>query len=380
MDTLAIISGLIDQASTVEDDRKKKHAQQLQALIDNTRAKGIEQLGEAWSWLEPILTEKVCVKDEGHRVDIEWNLVDGKTYELKLAPFEICVSTDGYRGTKILVWRGRSYDWTSFQINQIAQAIFTARERFQTYDQELTEAYVKDRIRLLEWWQNEDEAKALQAHRELVDGVPARKAEWDQRLNSWIKAHDEKNQLRREKEEAAIRHNALEENFKLQYAAYLQARETALEHNRKVLAPIQGLLDVPFECWELTYAIFARDEEGYAEVETRTVWLTRPQADPESGEYLCLNDRKVKFYNPVSLEKYTFKPSDEISGSYRKISLHGVSIFVSSKMDPEHVNEIIESAGFMPLPDEPGVPDGLSDYDVRQIKRELTHAEPEIYF
>jgi hypothetical protein len=380
MQDLAIITSLIDQAKTAEEAEQKKAEERLQEVIKSVRAKTIEQLGEAWSALSPFMQEEVFPKDGGRRVDIDWNFLPGKAHELELAPIEISASNHGYSENKISVWNERGYSPYKFVYAQMAEALFRARSMFPEYRKQYEEEFIKARNPLLYWRTNQDEAKAHQAHSELVQGVPDRKIEWDGMLTLWIE-HREANQRQEERKANQQReYDVLKEMFKADCQAYLEARKAAYEHNAKTIAPLQALLDVSFDVWQLTYAIHARDEDGESEVDQRTVWLAQPEPDAVTGEYLCVDGRKVKFYNPVSLEKQTFKPSDELSGSYRRILVQTHYLYVSAKMGQEDVDACIASAGFVPLPEEPKAPEGLEYWDVEQIKHSLKRAEPSYDF
>jgi len=376
MQELAIITSLIDQAKTAEEAEQKRAEERTQELIKSFRAKTIEQLGDAWAVLGEYMQEHVSLMDGGRRVDIDWKLMPGKTFELELAPIYVSASNHVYGESKISVWNEKGYSWFKFNYNQMAQALYKARLMFADYRRECEEEFIKARTPLLKFWDNKDEAKARQAHLELLQELPDRKTQWDEMVTLWIKSEE---LARKEEEQRANKEREFEvqkELFRAEYQLYLEGREAAYEHNAKAIAPLQALLDVSFDVWQLTYAIHARDEEGYSEVDQRTVWLAQPEPDPVTGEYLCLDGRKVKFYNPVSLEKQTFKPSDELPGSYRRILVHTHYLYVPSKMDQQNVDAFIASGGLVTLPEEPKAPEGLDYWDVERIKKDLRAPEP----
>lgn len=369
-----IIAGLIDQARVSQETRSQEHARKVEELIAATRAKVLEALGENWTALaEHFQEEPPVVKDDGKRVDLTWHLRGGKTYELQLAPIEVkASSSSNYYGSdynKILVWNNKGCTWSDFPFSDLPAVLYKARALFPAYKKEVEEQYIQNRAPLLEWWRNHDESEARKAYDELVAGLPELKERWEGLLKNW-EANREADRLQEEKDKRFAReHEALKESYRSAYQKYLEALEEANSHNARTLELLQTLLDVPFDAWQLTYAIHARDEYGDPQVETRTVWLSQPE--PEDGQYLCLDGRQVVYYNPVSLEKSTFKPSDQLEGSYSKIKVYGFPLYISAGEDTARVNALIEAADFHPLPQTPEIPEGLDTWEAERIRTNL---------
>ena len=372
MQDLAIITSLIDQARTSDEEDKKRKQEQIQETIKSLRAKAVAQLGEAWSALAGVMQEKVTVKDNGQRIVIEWSLLPGKTFELELSPIEILISNHGYERSGISVWNQHGYNYQSFAYSQVAEALYYSRSNYLAYSQQVETEYIRTRAPKLDWWNNRDEDVARQAHKELVDAIPGQSSEWDKKLHHWLQVDQEQKRKLEESAKEQEKEEQLKAAYRLALEAYLKTKDQVRKHNATALAPLQEVLDVPFDVWKLTYAIFARDEEGESILEERTAWLAQPDPDPETGEYVLTDGRKRKYFNPVSIEKMTFKPTDELIGTYRQVQVHTHCLYVSSWMDPAHVDELIQSAGFLPLPEEPSIPEGLGSWDAQNIRFSLS--------
>lgn len=346
---MTTIDQMIQQAADNVEAEKKSKQEDLNGLKETQFAILTAKLPGEWPALAEHMEMKYNFSDR--TVTFNWEFTDdSKCDELQLAPIELRLSSHGYthhQGFEVWGTSGR------FEIKDFSKALLAARNNYAAYKAKINAEIAKPLINSLNWsWnqlsKNLDLERARVSHSELMRLLPDEKERWDKLLASFIEGKTSKQASEKKEADARVEMDRLTEEYKTQYRNFVNERKLTVEKNQSLAASIQPEFDQPYQVYELTYALIARDEEESEKyLETRTTWLSQ-QERGQDGMYVLISGKPKEFLHPVSVQPFTFKPSEGAAGSDH-IEIHEATIYCHTSRKEELASRI-ETLGFQEIP------------------------------
>ena len=364
----AVISQIVDDVSKVEAEEKQMRLEKYQELLNAARAelrKVLDQVEGLYDELKPFIQEENDLKRDFGRqsVVVSWLV---QSDQLELCPLKLLIEMPG-GGHNTRAIRVGGY---GFEFPRLKEAITIARREFPDWKKKDDEDFASRRTRQFNFWGQRDEQKMQSAYEELVARFPDRKAEFDQRAEEWRAERAKYFSDVKAREEDEQKHVLAKTELLEQWVSFYKQEKVAIEANRAKAELLQADLDQPFTAWSLEYGAVG-EEEGQRYVETYHVWVRDDQTDSE-GLYTTFSNAKVRYFHLVSISPKTIKPTDKISGLYKSKNYKAYGIWLVCSVDHESskLDELVESAGFEPLPKPPQHVDILSYREEEEAKRE----------
>ena len=377
-----VIQAIISKVSDEQSAEKQQRQQKYQTLLNQAREelrKVFDLVDGLYETLKPYMKEDYDL-DQSYGnpiVRLEWEVISD---ELQLSPILAKITLPrNYDGHFLYV------DGCRYEPANIQKAIAYSRASYPEWKEKQNNKFVSARSDKFRFWYQRDREQMQIAYDELVAKFPDRKAEFDQLRQTW---EDEKAQFdiqEEEKRKAQTQTKQAQEEYLEKLVRYYRLYDRVLKANEEKAQPIQDALNQPFEAFKLTYGLVG-EEDGSAYVDTAFEWVTSETPD-ENGYWTKFNGKPIKYFHKVSIEKFTVKPIDKISGLYwnHTFSTYGVTFVMAPHLDDD-VNEQIDQFGFEPLPKKPDAPEILSWGEIEHVERlakkeaGVNEPEPETYF
>lgn len=198
-----------------------------------------------------------------------------------------------------------------------------------------------------------------------ADAIEQDRQAWIEREHARLMAEQE----RRERTEQHKRDIAI---FSGLFREYMTEYSKVRAWRDEMLPGIQASINDPYTVYLLKYAVFAADEDGEGQIKTKSVFVI---GEPfEGGWYLTTGGGRVKFYNPVSLEQKTVKPTDNIPGTHEIDLGEDDHLYFGPGTSEETIQAIVST--IPSLPDKPKYWEyGLSDIDYENIIESVAREE-----
>jgi hypothetical protein len=363
----ALISKQEEDLRQKREERESKKKAALEKLLSQMR----EHLGEFWSFLEEYHNKtgvQYLYKWETDNEDIPIRIY----YQIPAIPEEslapIVIKWGPHSNTPHYYDHSQKFQVSGSYLGTLEEALSHARKSYPDY----LEKVRKDKI---EEFQKETPSYRAngegleELYRSLMDKLLAEYPDLEetlrQRFESWKRARaeylqtieNERRARERREAEAALR-NTLLLGYIQSLAEWMKETDAVIERNQKRAQEIQTVSDSrSYTAFQLTYAVVTRyDEDGeeYRDIDLRSAYTM--DAGSDNSFFWNIDGERVKFFNPVSLKALQVKASSGILAKRREVS--GVELFFAPDVLDEKIEEILQE--FETLPDEPGIPEGLS--------------------